>query len=113
MSECKCMTPPFYYLDYDSQSVGEDKTNGRGGEVTLETCNACGTKWLRYFVEYPSFSESGRWYRGSVTLEMVESLTPENALELLASLSWHFSGGSYFRTTGIRVTGPGSINTLI
>jgi hypothetical protein len=106
MSECRCMTPPFYFLDYDSQSLGVDETNGRFGEVTIETCKACGRKWLHYFVEYPSFSESGRWYRGLVTPEILKLITPERAPELLAGLPWHFSGGSYFRTTGRRGTGP-------
>jgi len=106
MSECRCMTPPFDFLDYDSQSLGVDETNGRFGEVTIETCKACGSKWLHYSVEYPSFSESGRWYRGLVTPEIFKLITPERAPELLASLPWHFSGGSYFRTTGRRGTGP-------
>ena len=39
MSECRCMTPPFYFLDYDSQSLGVDETNGRFGEVTCH--NLC------------------------------------------------------------------------
>lgn len=106
MSECRCMTPPFYYLDYDSMPIGIDETKGRKGEVTLETCKACGQMWLRYFVEYEFFSESGRWYRGPVTPEMVESLKPEQAPELLASLPWRFSGGSYFRTQGSKSSGP-------
>jgi len=106
MSECRCMTPPFWYTDYDSRPLGVDETKGRCGEVTLETCKACGQMWLRYFVEYESFSESGRWYRGPVTPEMVESLRPEQAPELLAGLPWRFSGGSYFRSQGRRGSGP-------
>ena len=106
MSECRCMTPPFNYLDYDTVTLGVDKTNGRCGEVTVETCKTCGSKWLRYFVEYEFFSESGRWYRGLVTHEMVESLTPEQAPELLASLPRYFYGGSYFRTLGREGSGP-------
>jgi len=101
------MTPPFWYTDYDSRPLGVDVTKGRCGEVTLETCKACGQMWLRNFVEYESFSESGRWYRGPVTPEMVESLKPEQAPELLASLPWHFYGGSYFRTLGRK--GAGSV----
>jgi hypothetical protein len=106
MSECRCMTPPFFYLDYDSKRIGIDETNGRSGEVTVDTCKACGRMWLHYFVEYESFSESGRWYRGLVTSEMVERLTPEQAPELLASLPWRFYGGSYFRTQGREGSGP-------
>ena len=99
------MNPPFLYTDFDEQPVGVDETNGRCGEVTIQTCRACGSKWLRYFVEYESFSQSGRWYRGLVTPELVESLTPERAPDVLASLPWLFSGGSYFRSTGCRSTG--------
>lgn len=99
------MTPPFSYLDYETQVVGIDETNGRSGEVTVEACKACGRLWLRYFVEYPSFSESGRWYRGLVTPRMVESLRPEQAPDVLAGLPWYFYGGSYFRTTGRRSSG--------
>lgn len=106
MSECRCMTPPFNYQDYDSELLGIDDTNGRSGEVTIEICKACRSMWLRYFVEYESFSQSGRWYRGLVTPEMVKSLTPEQAPELLASLPWCFYGGSYFRSTGRRGSGP-------
>ena len=100
------MTPPFLYSDYDSRSVGVDETNGRFGEVSVDTCKVCGQMWLHYLVEYESFSESGRWYRGPVTPEMVESLRPEQAPELLASLPWRFSGGSYFRSQGQKGTGP-------
>ena len=103
--ECRCMTPPFYYQDFETASLGVDMTNGRYGEVTVETCRACGSKWLRYFVEWEWLSESGRWYRGPVTPEMVESLKPEQAPELLSSMPWYFYGGSYFRTTGRKGSG--------
>lgn|ERR1044072_5047035 len=110
MPECRCMTPPFSYLDYETTTLGVDETNGRYGEVTVETCRACGSMWLRYFVEYESFSESGRWYRGRVTAEMVESLKPEQAPELLSNLPWYFYGGSYFRTRGREGSGPVSVD---
>ena len=106
MSECRCMTPPFHYLDFETESLGVDFTKGRHGEVTVETCKACGSMWLRYFVEWEWLSESGRWSRGPVTPEMVESLKPEQALDLLSSLPWYFYGGSYFRTTGRKGSGP-------
>jgi hypothetical protein len=106
MSECRCMTPPFSHLDYETVSLGVDETRGRHGEVTIETCRACGSKWLRYFVEYEFFSESGRWYRGLVRDESVASLKPEQAPEFLASLLWYFYGGSYFRTLGRQGSGP-------
>lgn len=110
MPECRCIRPPFRYLDYETVSLGVDETGGRCGEVTVETCKACGSIWLRYFVEYEFFSESGRWYRGQVTREMIESLTPEQAPELLARLPWYFYGGSYFRTLGRKGSGPLTID---
>ncbi len=106
MSECLCMTPPFNYQNFDTVSLGVDETKGRNGEVTVETCKACGSKWLRYFVEYEWYSESGRWYRGLVTPEMLQSLKPEQAPELLSSLPRYFYGGSYFRTLGREGSGP-------
>lgn len=106
MSECRCMTPPFSYQDFDTSPLGVDTTKGRNAEVTVETCKACGSVWLRYFVEWEWHSESGRWYRGPVTWERVWQLKPEQAPELLAGLPWYFYGGSYFRTTGRKGSGP-------
>ena len=100
------MMPPFHYTDFESEFVGVDKTNGRFGEVSIETCKTCGSKWLRYFVAYEAFTASGRWYRGLLSQKILNSLTPEGAVEALAGLPWHFYGGSYFETTGRKGVGP-------
>lgn len=100
------MTPPFHYLDFESQNMGVDSTNGRFGEVSVETCKACGSRWLRYFVEHEHRSRSGRWYRAPATEEMLDALASTNAVELLRKAPWHFYGGSYFKSTGKRGTGP-------
>lgn len=105
MNNCQCMTPPFSHTDFDSESIGTDETKGRYGDVSVETCKACGSKWVRYYVAYEGFTASGRWYRGLVIDDMLSSLTPENAVELLESLPWHFAGGSYFDSTGFRSEG--------
>ena len=99
-SPCSCHTPPLHYSDYESEYLGIDRTNGRFGEVTLERCTKCKAYWLRYFVEYESFSESGRWYRGLIPKEDIPQITPENSVAFLTSLDWYLYGGSYFRTTG-------------
>ena len=104
------MTPPFHYTDFDSDFIGVDKTNGRFGEVSVEICKTCGSKWLRYFVEYAAFTASGRWYRGLASQEMLGSLTPEGAVEALQNLAWHFYGGSYFETTGRKGVGQIFVN---
>jgi len=105
MTACRCARPPFLYTDYDSRPVGIDTTNGRYGEVTIETCRHCGALWLRYLVEYEAFSRSGRWYRGLVTEEIARSVTPETAVAILQSLPIRFAGGSYFDSTGFEDEG--------
>ena len=102
---CHCSEPPFNFQDYEVTDVGVDETNGRFGEVTLHRCRKCGTLWLKYLIELEAFSNSGRWYRGQITPEQAKSLTPENAATILASLEWHFYGGSYFNSTGARANG--------
>ena len=100
MAECRCLTPPFDYRDFNSEPLGIDETNGRFGEVSVQSCKTCGSQWLHYFVEYEAFSKSGHWYRGLVSAEALRSLRPESAVALLEGLPWYFYGGSYFETTG-------------
>ena len=102
---CLCMNPPFDYRDYEEKEIGRDETNGRFGEVTLKTCKHCGALWLHYFVEYEAFTASGRWYRGLINEETAQKVTPENAIEILGSLEWHFVGGSYVQSTGFKSSG--------
>ncbi len=61
MYDCKCMTPPFDYRDFDSVPLGIDMTKGRHGEVTVETCKTCGSVWLRYFVGFAGAFRVGCW----------------------------------------------------
>jgi hypothetical protein len=104
--ECRCHTPPFDYRDYLAEPVGIDETNGRFGDVTVETCRHCGTLWLNYLVEYEAFTKSGRWYRGVLTPEARRMVTAHTAVAWLAALPWYFYGGSYFDSTGRRGSGP-------
>ncbi|HRQ40956.1 MAG TPA: hypothetical protein PLD25_23830 [Chloroflexota bacterium] len=100
------MEPPFHYTNFDSHSVGIDETNGRFAEVSIETCKQCGRRWLRYFWEHEAFPRSGRWYRGLIADEVVEGVTPDTAVSILANLEWRFCGGSYFNSTGHIHTSP-------
>jgi len=106
MSECGCYIPPFDYQDFVSTHIGVDKTNGRYGDVSLERCVHCGTKWLRYLVEYEAFTASGRWFRAPISDEVLATLTPEQAVPFLERQPWHFSGGSYYQSRGQRSSGP-------
>ncbi|MBT2619160.1 MULTISPECIES: hypothetical protein [Chryseobacterium] len=97
---CTCESPPISYKDYDSYELGTDHTNGRYGEVTIEICRRCKRKWVKYFVEYESFSRSGRWYRGIINDKNIEKITPENAIDYIENMEWYLYGGSYFSHTG-------------
>ncbi len=99
---CRCFEPPFHYADFESRAVGVDETDGRFAEVTVERCCQCGQHWLRYFYEHEAFSRSGRWYRALLTPDEVASVTVASAVALLSARDWHFRGGSYFDSTGLR-----------
>jgi len=106
MSECRCMNPPFYYLDFESISLGEDETDKvNSTEVTIETCRSCGSKSLRYFFEHPLFAHSGTWYRGLITDEIARSARADNAIALIESLEWYFRGGSFYKSDGEKCSG--------
>jgi len=99
------MKPPFNYQDFDSKEIGIDKTKGRFGRVSVETCKKCGANWLQYSVEYEAFPKSGRWYRGLIWPARATAVKPETALRELEELEWYFAGGSYFNSTGFKASG--------
>ena len=66
------------------------------GEVSINTCKKCKTKWLKYLIEEEHYTKSGRWWRVPIDISIANSLTAENAKELLESLDWSFIGGSYY-----------------
>lgn len=95
--ECECLTPPLYIANFNEQRLtGYDETNNWFGEVSIETCNQCGTKWLRYFVEYEAFTKSGRWYKGVISDEVSNIVTPQNSVSILQDLDWWIAGGVTF-----------------
>jgi hypothetical protein len=106
---CGCMQPPFYTTTFeDYKIIGTDMTLGRFGYVNIIKCNKCSNLWLHYMVEYESYSNSGRWFRGFIKEEEMADITPENAVDFLNKLDWYFYGGSYFRLT-IGKTGKGNV----
>jgi guanosine-3',5'-bis(diphosphate) 3'-pyrophosphohydrolase len=105
---CGCMTPPFYHWDFEKRELG---VTANYGEIQIETCKSCGTKWLRYFWEHEGFTASGRWYKGIIDDTSLPTLKPENCVKYLESLPWYIYGGSYFNTMGKR--GSGSIKASL
>jgi hypothetical protein len=99
---CHCQRPPFKYADFESRNLGVDEAQGRFAQVSVEQCKACGQQWLRYFFEFEVYSQSGRWYRASISDVEAESVTESTALTLMSRQGVHFRGGSYFGSTGSR-----------
>lgn len=105
---CACEELPPNYKNYISSYLGQDKTNGRYGDVTIEKCKHCNRNWVKYFVEFESFSESGRFYKGIVDDKDFPKLTAKNAIKYIENLEWYIYGGSYFSTSG--KFGEGQVN---
>ncbi|MBA4849833.1 hypothetical protein [Emticicia sp. BO119] len=95
-SDCICYKPPFSHLNYDTVELGIDETNGRFAEVSIQTCKHCQNRWLNYFIEIEGFSSNIRWFKAIIDNALLESLTPENSLELIEKAAWYFYGGSYY-----------------
>lgn len=95
--DCKCFNPPFNATDFEISQIGSDD---RHAEVSVEICNLCGRRWLRYFYENEFFSGSGRWYRGMISDGDSLLITAHEATDYLENLDWYFIGGSYFDSLG-------------
>jgi hypothetical protein len=102
---CECFEPAKGPVSPEVLYSGVDTTNSNYGEVTLSRCQRCATVWLRFFIEYESFSRSGRWYRAPIPAERVSGVAAEHAISLLNSLSPRFAGGSYYDSTGFETRG--------
>ena len=109
-SNCVCMNPPFHVDSFYIKRIGIDESHNRYGEVEINSCKRCNSMWLGYFVEYESFSSSGRWYKGLISSEIAKLVTTSNAVSILNNLPWYFYGGSYFDTTGRKGKGPVSVD---
>jgi hypothetical protein len=49
--------------------------------------------------------EKSIWHQGLVSQEMLKTVIPEAAVEILERLPWHFFDGSYFESTGKKGVG--------
>ena len=81
-------------------TIGCDPTNGRCADIELTECLDCGRCWIRYRVQYESYSGSGRWFMGSISADKAMALKPEEVPDYLESLDWHYCGGSYYGGSG-------------
>lgn len=100
---CKCHQPPFHFSDFERMELGEDAF---GAEVSLATCKQCGVAWLRYLIEEPHYSRSGRWWRVMLQPEMRNAISAANAKAFIEQQAHVFAGGSFFNSAGHSVDGP-------
>ena len=84
------------YKNYESTYLGVDETDSRYGDVHANKCKKCGQIWLRYTIEYESYTGSGRWYQGPISQKDLKRMTPSKAVDYLSNLDWCFAGGTYF-----------------
>lgn len=98
---CACLELAFVKWESEVKYLGMDQ---HYAEISLRTCKSCGRIWLRYFYENEAFTASGRWYRGLVPPDQVDSVTAETAKDYLGKLDWYLCGGSFygkvFKTSG-------------
>lgn len=102
-ANCRCQSPPFLYTDYTTIDLGEDS---HGAEVSLSTCTRCGLIWLKYLIEEPHYSKSGRWWRVIVSPEQQSSIVADGARSFIEQQKEGFAGGSFFDSTGDRIYAP-------
>ncbi len=100
MENCPCNTPQCNAENFSINFWATDNTNNRFGEISIYICKHCNTQWLHYFVEYEAFSQSARWYRGKITTQQLQQLTPNKAVDFLQQLDIYIYGGSFFKSTG-------------
>ena len=98
---CSCLEMAFARWNFDEKYLGTDRNYA---DISIRRCQGCGRYWLHYHYENEAFSKSGRWYRGLISPEAADSVSAENALEILGKLDWYLAGGSFygcvFKTSG-------------
>jgi hypothetical protein len=105
---CRCSIPPFRYSDFAIDTLGEVvcEADGQDAQVTLETCLHCQAVWLKYLIEEPHYSRSGRWWRVHVSAAHAPLLTADRARAFIEQQSEGFVGGSYYSSAGHKITAP-------
>jgi len=100
---CKCMKHPFHFDNFDCIDLGEDKW---GAEVSLLTCNKCRSVWLKYLIEEPHHTKSGRWWRVKFDYPTAKEFNFNAARQYIEQQHWCFRGGSFFTSDGARKLAP-------
>ena len=95
--QCACASPAAQHdLFRLWRDLDSDLSGGRYADVRVQECRLCGELWIRYFVEYESFTGSGRWARGRIDETTANAIQPQEAPSFLAQLPSYLYGGSWF-----------------
>ena len=100
---CVCETGTLRFDNFEETDLGMDT---HYGEVSLKRCRHCGRVWLRSYYVQEAFTGSGRWYEGLVPPELEDSITADNALEVLGKLDGYLCGGSWYEGRVVKGKGP-------
>ncbi|MBI5722621.1 MAG: hypothetical protein HZA50_01590 [Planctomycetes bacterium] len=76
----------------------------------METCIRCGARWLKYLIEEPHYTRSGRWWRVPLTGADLPEIGMDNIRQYIEKQPWCFVGGSFFNSTGARKIAPIAIS---
>ena len=86
-----------HYTRFDSEPLLETTH----WEFEIETCKACGKRYLRAFSESNGFSGSGRWFMGKISPSAAfENPKEQHLLKQLYDTDRLFCGGSYWGSKG-------------
>jgi len=106
-SDCPCMSGNARYTQFrEWRSLPTDKTEGRFADVDVHECIECDRLWLKYQVEYGSFSRSARWARGVIDPETARLIRSEDATAFLERLPSYLRGGSHYDGKVRQISGP-------
>ena len=107
--DCQCWDEQCQSVHFEIEPVSTTRNGPSVDRVELWTCNSCATRWLRLTVEDEANPAWSKWFRGLVPADAAPAhaeISPEEALELLGSMNWHYYGGAYYRSSGDRSGGP-------
>jgi hypothetical protein len=107
LENCACLELAFVRWEFDERYLGTDRYYA---DISVRTCKLCGRHWLNYHYENEAFTASGRWYRGLIPPDQVDSVSAEGAREFLGKLDWYLCGGSFygkvFKASGVPSVWP-------
>ena len=104
--DCNCLDEQCGKDSFEVKGLTAYRNEGMVNILDVCTCKECGSHWLWYSIEDEQRAGWGKWFRGLLPSGAVEGLTADEAFAILEDLTWHFYGGSYYRTAGERSPGP-------